>query len=74
MTAHPLARGSSSPDAAHPPHREVTRSPGRVHRIGETDRDLLGRSATVAADVAPPLRRPGRSGASTSAALPRPAS
>ncbi|WP_405534583.1 MFS transporter [Streptomyces sp. NBC_00075] len=46
MTADPLATNTSSSDsqAAHRPCREVTDSRGRVYRIGETDRDILGHS------------------------------
>jgi hypothetical protein len=50
MTADPIAKNSSSnssstdPEAAHRPYREVTDSRGRVYRVGETDRDILGHS------------------------------
>jgi len=30
--------------SAHPAYREVVDDNGRVYRIGETDRDILGRS------------------------------
>ena len=41
MTADPL---SADPTAANRPYREVTDARGRVYRIGETDRDILGHS------------------------------
>jgi MFS family permease len=46
MTADPYAANSSSTpsDAAHRPYREVTDLHGRVYRVGETDRDILGHS------------------------------
>ncbi|MBT2675414.1 MFS transporter, partial [Streptomyces sp. ISL-14] len=46
MTADPYTASSSSAqsDAAHRPYREVTDARGRVYRIGETDRDVLGHS------------------------------
>ncbi|MEU9332532.1 OFA family MFS transporter [Streptomyces sp. NPDC048290] len=47
MTADPYAarNSTSAPsDAAHRPYREVTDSCGRLYRIGETDRDILGHS------------------------------
>ncbi|MEV5102133.1 OFA family MFS transporter [Streptomyces massasporeus] len=46
MTADPYeARTSPLPsDAAHRPYREVTDPHGRVYRLGETDRDILGHS------------------------------
>ncbi|WP_369173834.1 OFA family MFS transporter [Streptomyces sp. R28] len=46
MTADPYAASSSSThsDAAHRPYREVTDARGRVYRVGETDRDILGHS------------------------------
>ncbi|MFD9980425.1 OFA family MFS transporter [Streptomyces massasporeus] len=46
MTADPY-EASTSPlpsDAAHRPYREVTDPHGRVYRLGETDRDILGHS------------------------------
>ncbi|UFR01150.1 OFA family MFS transporter [Streptomyces sp. Go40/10] len=43
MTADPMARNSTgSADFTHRPYREVTDPHGRVYRIGETDRDILG--------------------------------
>ena len=49
MTADPIATNSSSagPDAANRPYREVTDSHGRLYRIGETDRDILGHSRKI---------------------------
>ncbi|MFI6560473.1 OFA family MFS transporter [Streptomyces sp. NPDC050534] len=46
MTADPIATGSSpaEPGAANRPYREVKDSHGRVYRVGETDRDILGHS------------------------------
>ena len=49
MTADPYAARSETDtsahtDAAHRPYREVTDANGRVYRIGETDRDILGHS------------------------------
>jgi hypothetical protein len=46
MTADPVASNSSSahPDAANRPYCEVTDSHGRVYRVGESDRDILGHS------------------------------
>ncbi|MFJ2830602.1 OFA family MFS transporter [Streptomyces sp. NPDC087263] len=46
MTAEPIAAKDSSdnPDASNRAYREVTDSRGRVYRIGETDRDILGHS------------------------------
>jgi hypothetical protein len=43
MTAS-LATNSPSTDAAQRPYGEVTDARDRVHRIGETDRDILGHS------------------------------
>ncbi|MGW4619579.1 OFA family MFS transporter [Streptomyces sp. NPDC004592] len=49
MTADPIATNSSSAgsDAANRPYREVTDTHGRVYRIGETDRDILGHSRKI---------------------------
>ncbi|MFF7765576.1 OFA family MFS transporter [Streptomyces massasporeus] len=49
MTADPYeTRTSPLPsDAAHRPYREVTDPHGRVYRLGETDRDILGHSRTI---------------------------
>ncbi len=49
MTADPYAASSSSApsDAAHRPYHEVTDARGRVCRIGETDRDILGHSRKI---------------------------
>lgn len=49
MTADPHAASSSSAhsDAAHRPYREVTDARGRVYRVGETDRDILGHSRKI---------------------------
>ncbi|EFL36053.1 transmembrane transporter [Streptomyces viridochromogenes DSM 40736] len=49
MTADPYeAPTAPSPaDAAHRRYREVTDSHGRVYRVGETDRDLLGHSRKI---------------------------
>ncbi|GHJ99424.1 MFS transporter [Streptomyces sp. Y2F8-2] len=46
MTADPMATNSSSAGSgtAHHPYREVTDAHGRVYRVGETDRDILGHS------------------------------
>ncbi|MFF7187523.1 OFA family MFS transporter [Streptomyces sp. NPDC008222] len=46
MTADPIATNGSSagPGAAGRAYREVTDAHGRVYRIGETDRDILGHS------------------------------
>ncbi|GGL80258.1 MFS transporter [Streptomyces fumigatiscleroticus] len=46
MTAEPIEAGSSpaDPDATHRPYREVTDAHGRVYRVGESDRDILGHS------------------------------
>src|SRR3954467_4118824 len=49
MTADPIAPKdpSGGTDASHrsrPAYREVTDARGRVYRIGETDRDILGHS------------------------------
>lgn len=46
MTAGPVASNTSSahPDAANRPYREVTDFPGRVYRVGDSDRDILGHS------------------------------
>jgi len=51
-TSSPTNDSSTDPEAAHRPHphprptpyREVTDSRGRVYRVGETDRDILGHS------------------------------
>jgi hypothetical protein len=60
MTADPYAADSSSTtsEAAHRPYREVTDSHGRVYRVGETDRDILGHSRKLMVALLP--RRPGR--------------
>ncbi|MFJ3443682.1 OFA family MFS transporter [Streptomyces sp. NPDC086081] len=47
MTADPHAASPSSSDAAHRPYREVADVRGRVYRVGETDRDILGHSRTL---------------------------
>ncbi|MEU7302925.1 OFA family MFS transporter [Streptomyces sp. NPDC007189] len=45
MTADPATRKTpADPGAANRSYREVTDSRGRVYRIGETDRDILGHS------------------------------
>ena len=46
MTADPTATNSSSAGSGttHHPYREVTDTHGRVYRVGETDRDILGHS------------------------------
>ncbi|MEU1453661.1 OFA family MFS transporter [Streptomyces avermitilis] len=46
MTADPIAARSASADPGAPnrSYREVTDSRGRVYRVGETDRDILGHS------------------------------
>ncbi|MFI2203289.1 MFS transporter [Streptomyces sp. NPDC020192] len=46
MTADPMATRNTptDPGAANRSYREVTDSRGRVYRVGETDRDILGRS------------------------------
>lgn len=48
MTADPYAARSETDatahSAAHRPYREVTDANGRVYRVGETDRDILGHS------------------------------
>ena len=49
MTADPYAARSETDKTAHStaaprPYREVTDANGRVYRIGETDRDILGHS------------------------------
>jgi hypothetical protein len=49
MTADPYAARSDTDKTAHStaaprPYREVTDANGRVYRIGETDRDILGHS------------------------------
>lgn len=45
-SAGPVAPNSAPAhsDAAHRPHRAVSDSRGRVHRGGESDRDVLGHS------------------------------
>ncbi|MEU1315760.1 OFA family MFS transporter [Streptomyces tibetensis] len=49
MTADPYEARTAplSSDAAHRPYREVTDSHGRVYRLGETDRDILGHSRKI---------------------------
>ncbi|MGV9760536.1 OFA family MFS transporter [Streptomyces tricolor] len=48
MTADRTATNSTGPaDSARRPYREVTDPHGRVYRIGETDRDILGHSRTL---------------------------
>ncbi|MCX5239152.1 OFA family MFS transporter [Streptomyces prunicolor] len=42
MTADPITTNESG--AANRPYREVTDAHGRVYRVGETDRDILGHS------------------------------
>lgn len=44
MTADPYATRSSSASHDTRPYREITDARGRVYRVGETDRDLLGHS------------------------------
>ncbi|MET7442990.1 OFA family MFS transporter, partial [Streptomyces sp. NPDC005568] len=46
MTAEPVAANDApeEPGAAHRSYREVTDPRGRVYRVGETDRDILGHS------------------------------
>jgi hypothetical protein len=46
MTAEPVAANDAPevPGAAHRSYREVTDPRGRVYRVGETDRDILGHS------------------------------
>ncbi|MEU4658754.1 OFA family MFS transporter [Streptomyces sp. NPDC023723] len=43
MTAEPIAAGNNAP-AAGAKYREITDEHGRVYRVGETDRDILGHS------------------------------
>src|SRR5262249_47991078 len=45
MTADPVATNSTG--AERRPYREVTDARGRVYRIGETDRDILGHSRNL---------------------------
>ncbi|MFJ6738644.1 OFA family MFS transporter [Streptomyces sp. NPDC091279] len=50
MTVDPIAAGQTSagPDAANRrPYREVTDPRGRVYRVGESDRDILGHSRKI---------------------------
>ncbi|MEU1294067.1 OFA family MFS transporter [Streptomyces sp. NPDC005840] len=49
MSADPTAAGTSSadPDVVRRPYREVTDPRGRVYRVGESDRDILGHSRTI---------------------------
>jgi hypothetical protein len=74
MTADPYAADSSAAssssapsDAAHRPYREVTDARGRVYRIGESDRDILGHSRKLMVYLPWLQRQPGRTrgGAST---------
>ncbi|MGP2437322.1 OFA family MFS transporter [Streptomyces sp. JW3] len=45
MTAEPIAAGNNAP-ATGAKYREITDEHGRVYRVGETDRDILGHSRT----------------------------
>lgn len=45
MTADPITTNESG--AANRPYREVTDAHGRVYRVGETDRDILGHSRKI---------------------------
>ncbi|MEV6939539.1 MFS transporter, partial [Streptomyces sp. NPDC051132] len=44
MTSDPMKtrHTPAGPDAPQPAYREVTDARGRVYRVGETDRDILG--------------------------------
>ncbi|MEU3737377.1 OFA family MFS transporter [Streptomyces sp. NPDC032198] len=45
MTAEPIAASNKVP--AGTPYREITDEHGRVYRVGETDRDILGHSRKI---------------------------
>ncbi|MFF1692472.1 OFA family MFS transporter [Streptomyces sp. NPDC058257] len=46
MTAEPIATDSTAPQTGTPYH-EITDEHGRVYRVGETDRDILGHSRKI---------------------------
>ncbi|MFG2497656.1 OFA family MFS transporter [Streptomyces sp. NPDC048441] len=46
MTAEPIATGNKAPENG-TPYREITDARGRVYRVGETDRDILGHSRKI---------------------------
>ncbi|MFG2648730.1 OFA family MFS transporter [Streptomyces sp. NPDC048436] len=46
MTAEPIATDNKAPEAG-TPYREITDEHGRVYRVGETDRDILGHSRKI---------------------------
>ncbi|MEW1925342.1 OFA family MFS transporter [Streptomyces sp. NPDC088360] len=46
MTAEPIAARDKAPESG-TPYREITDEHGRVYRVGETDRDILGHSRKI---------------------------
>ncbi|MFI8873762.1 OFA family MFS transporter [Streptomyces sp. NPDC055243] len=46
MTAEPIAGRDKAPESG-TPYREITDEHGRVYRVGETDRDILGHSRKI---------------------------